>query len=324
MTTRPRRVRISAPSHVHLGNFDLCGDLGRLFGTIGFTLEEPRLVLELEPSTEPRAEGPYADLVLDYMRKVMELLNVGPAHVRVLSSFRRGVGLGLTTAVALSVAWGLCRLYGVDVNILDIAPRLGRGLVSALGTYGFVYGGMIVDAGFRINEPLSRVPPLIARLEIPREWTFLIVVPENVPKQVAKIKSAEAEVLRSLPKMSQELSGRLCRIVLMKLIPSVLEQDIEKFGEAVTEFNKLAGTYWAPFQEGRLYCSPEVEEGIQLLLDNGAVGAAQSCWGPTFYGIFRSVEDAEKAARIVQSRIRCRIYITHVDNRGATAEVVID
>ncbi len=316
-----RRVRVSAPAHVHLGNFDLCGDLGRLFGTVGFVLDEPRVEIVVEKAQAVSAEGPYADLACEVARKVVSMLNVDPVKIRIVRAFRRGVGLGLTTALYLSVAWGIARLYDVDVNLLDVARRLGRGIVSALGTYGFMYGGMIIDAGYRLDKFGIEIPPLIARLEIPESWTFLVAVPKTVPERVIKIKEREAEILSNLPKMSSELSGRLCRLVLMALIPSVIEHDIETFGKAVTEFNRLAGTYWSPFQDGKIYCSDEVEKGIEILLKNGAVGAAQSCWGPTFYGIFKDRDTAIDAARILTTSISCDVYITKVSNRGAIATV---
>ncbi|KXA88613.1 hypothetical protein AKJ62_04825 [candidate division MSBL1 archaeon SCGC-AAA259D14] len=36
-------VTVRAPAHLHAGNFDLAGDLGRLYGTVGFAIEDPSL-----------------------------------------------------------------------------------------------------------------------------------------------------------------------------------------------------------------------------------------------------------------------------------------
>ncbi len=311
------RVTIRAPSHVHLGNFDLNGDYGRLFGTIGFTLEEPYLEVEVHESNYTNIEGPYKDLVNNIIKKCKEIFNIGNVEVTVKRAFRRGIGIGLTTSLTLAVVYAISRIAGEDIDIIDIAPKFGRGIVSALGTYAFKLGGMIVDAGFRVDR-FGKVPPLIYRGEIPRNWYFIVAVPEKVPERVIEIKRREAEILNNLPKMSPETSGKLCRIVLTRLIPSVEEEDIETFGKAMTEFSKTAGEYWAPFQEGT-YCTREVEKGINIMLEEGCTGAAQSCWGPTFYGVTDSYRTCNRVKkRLVEELGIEEVYITHVNNRGAT------
>jgi len=36
-----QKVIVTAPAHLHAGNFDLAGDLGRLFDTVGFAMDLP-------------------------------------------------------------------------------------------------------------------------------------------------------------------------------------------------------------------------------------------------------------------------------------------
>ena len=50
-----QKVRITAPAHLHAGNFDLTGDFGRLYGTVGFAIDLP---LEVEVS---KAKGIVAE-----------------------------------------------------------------------------------------------------------------------------------------------------------------------------------------------------------------------------------------------------------------------
>ncbi|NPA71064.1 MAG: GHMP kinase [Crenarchaeota archaeon] len=312
----PERVLIRAPSHVHLGNFDLNGELGRLFGTIGFALEEPHLQVNVEESNDIIIEGPYRDILHEVVKKCIEIFNIGGLKVKIEKTYKRGVGLGLTTSLVLSVVYAASRIVGEDIDIIQLAPLFGRGLVSALGTYAFKLGGMIIDAGFRIDS-FGKVPPLIYRGEIPQKWYFIVAVPKKIPERVVEIKKRESEILKNLPKMSPEVSGRLCRIVLVQLIPSVEEEDIETFGKALTEFSKIAGEYWSPFQEGT-YCTREVERGIRIMLEEGCTGAAQSCWGPTFYGVTDSYKTCERVKKRLREELDIEeIYITHVDNTGA-------
>ena len=49
----------------------------------------------------------------------------------------------------------------------ELAQSVGRGLRSAVGTYGFVHGGMIAERGKLPGEVIS---PLDARVVLPEDW----------------------------------------------------------------------------------------------------------------------------------------------------------
>jgi beta-ribofuranosylaminobenzene 5'-phosphate synthase len=54
-------VRVVAPVHLHAGNFDLNGGLGRLYGTVGFTIDYPKLVIEVEKAVGIEASNTLAE-----------------------------------------------------------------------------------------------------------------------------------------------------------------------------------------------------------------------------------------------------------------------
>ena len=56
----------------------------------------------------------------------------------------------------------------------ELALSVGRGLRSAVGTYGFVFGGLIVEQGKLPDEPIS---PLDCRIDLPEAWRFVLVRP---------------------------------------------------------------------------------------------------------------------------------------------------
>ncbi len=320
-------IRISAPSHVHIGNFDLTGDLGRIFGTLGIALEKPRLVVELSRARDIIVEASdnlyreraryYADLAI----KALGLGNVG-VKIKILETIPVHVGLGSQTALALSIGVGIAKLYGVEASIPEVAVKLGRGTVSGLGVYSFMYGGFIVDGGVRSVG--SGVPPLIFRCEIPADWYFILALPLRPLDKILKIKMREDEILRQLEPMPVELSNKLSRIVLVKIIPSVIEGDIEEFGHGITIFNRTVGEYWKDKQGGSIYCDPIVEEGINLMLRLGCYGACQSCWGPTFYGLVRGESRAQEIAQEISKFLEARggglVILTRADNRGAVID----
>ncbi len=325
-------VRVSVPGHVHIGNFDLTGDLGRVFGTLGIALERPRLVVELQrapPGTGIVVDSPdvtYRERALYYAELSLRALEIQEADVkiRICDIIPVHVGLGSQTALALSIGVGLAKLYGIDVDVLDLAVKLRRGTVSGLGLYSFLYGGFIVDGGVR--HVGAGPPPLIFRCDFPQNWYIVVAVPSKPIAKILEIKQREDDILASLEPMPSELSARLSRLVLVKIIPSIIERDIDEFGQGITMFNKTAGEYWKDKQGGLTYCDPIVEEGVNLMLRLGCRGACQSCWGPTFYGIVEGESAAERVAKEISKFLSERggglVLYTRADNRGAVIEGV--
>ena len=318
------RVVVSAPSHLHAGNIDFEGGLGRLYGTLGFTVAAPRMILVFERCSGggSRFSGPgWASGLLEYFsEEVSYAYALPPLCGRVLAYFPRGVGLGATTALALSVVAGFERLFCVEVDLADAAVLLGRSTMSALGFYSFTVGGMVLDGGFRVGGGRYAVPPLIARHELPLKWRFIIVVPWSGVEHVRPIKEREDEILDSMPKPPSGLAERLSRLLVMKLLPAVVERDLKLFLEALTEFNSMLGSeYWSS-RQGGTYCCRIVDE-LARFLKNIAGGVAQSSWGPTVYTVVESYAVAREISLRVKEWLRRRggglVYVSQPDNRGA-------
>jgi len=114
-----RKATVIAPGHLHVGNIDLTGDLGRLYGTLGFTLEYPRTKVTLEISDKLEITGNDRDNAEKYFTKASEFLGLSGAKVRVVveESIPKHIGMGSQTALALSIGLGLAKLYDVKVDL---------------------------------------------------------------------------------------------------------------------------------------------------------------------------------------------------------------
>jgi beta-ribofuranosylaminobenzene 5'-phosphate synthase len=317
------RVLVSAPSHLHAGNIDLHGGLGRLYGTLGFSLAQPRLVVVYEPCSETRVVGPDAGLHEWAVEALRSEYGLPGLCVRVLQAIPRGVGLGATTAAVLAAASAYNRLLGAGIDLRDAALAAGRSTVSALGFYSFTRGGAVLDGGFPVDAAGWAIPPLIARYELPSEWRFLVVLPSRAVPLVREVKEREDEVLAKMPRMDPGLAERLSRLLLMKLLPALAERDLPTLLEALTEFNsKLGREYWSSRQRGT-YCCPLAEEAAELLRSI-AGGVAQSSWGPAVYTILPSPSAARRAAVDARSWLLRRgggmVYVSPPDNRGASVK----
>jgi beta-ribofuranosylaminobenzene 5'-phosphate synthase len=314
---------VVAPAHLHAGNMDLTGDLGRLYGTAGFTIEYPRTVIEARKSDKITITGEDATNAERYAGAFVARFNIeGGIAVNVKEAIPKHLGMGSQTALALSIGHALSELYNRPVDIEDMAIALGRSDIVALGFNSFQTGGFIVDGGYKVKEKGRRVPPCIFRYPIPEDWLFVVCIPHRPIPGILRIKEKEEEILGSLKPMPEQMSDRLSRIMLMQVMPSIMEHDIKSFGKYITAFNSRLGSFWEEFQEGNTYCDPIVESGINILLENGAYGACQTCWGPTFYGIVDNGDTArklvEKLEHLLEQEGGGDVFYTPGNNQGAT------
>ncbi len=246
-------------------------------------VEAPGLDLLAWPSDEWVAEGFLANRAMGIARKIAEKLAekgapVQPVHLAILRAPPEHVGLGVGTQLGLGIARILCELASHPrPTVAELAGLTGRGLRSGIGLHGFALGGLIVDGGRR--GP-SGIPPLLSRLDFPADWSVLVVVPRLEPGLHGP---GEVRAFAELPASSDALTDRLCRLVLLGLMPAVLERDLGRFGEALDEIQRRVGQGFAPAQGG-IFARPELEAIASDLRSEGLVGVGQSSWGPTLYG----------------------------------------
>ena len=314
---------VVVPAHLHAGNMDLTGDLGRLYGTAGFTIEYPRTVIEAVKSDKITVRGEDRENAERYVRAFTERFNVeGGITVNVKETIPKHLGMGSQTALALSIGHALAEIYNLSVDREEMAIALGRSDIVALGFNSFQTGGFIVDGGYKMKDKGRRVPPCLFRYPIPEDWLFVVCIPHKPIPEILKIKENEEEILNNLKPMPEQMSDRLSRIMLMQVMPAIMEHDIKTFGKYITAFNSRLGGFWSGFQEGNTYCDPVVEAGINILLDKGAYGACQTCWGPTFYGIVDNGAIARKLVEKLDDLLEKEgggdVFYTPGNNEGAT------
>jgi beta-RFAP synthase len=308
-------VRVEAPARLHLGMLAVAGDGPRRFGGLGVSIGRPAVVVEAQPADELSAEGADADRALGFARRCQEALGLaGGAHLRVVEAIPPHVGLGSGTKLALAVAQALATLHGRPVDAPELAEAAGRAARSAVGTWTFALGGLVVEGGVR--RDVERPAPLLAHYPMPEEWRVVLVVPRAEPGLSGP---AEVEAFgRLVP--SPERSAEIAQLVLTSLLPALVEHDVEEFGGALTRIQQLVGDVFAPVQGGRFH--PRAGALVEALLRSGATGAGQSSWGPAVYGIAGS----ETAGRELADRMvgvvgdEGSVELVTFDNRGALVE----
>jgi beta-ribofuranosylaminobenzene 5'-phosphate synthase len=317
------KVYVKTPARLHLGLIDLNGDLGRIFGGLGVGINRPNVILEAQKSESLSVTGEKTETVKALVQRFLETCHIkANVSLNVKQTIPEHVGLGSGTQLALAVATALAKLFNVKASVKQLASAMGRGRRSGIGTAVFEQGKFVVDGGKTTNKILraESFPPVIFRQPFPEDWSFVVVIP-NVEKGLAK--DAEAAAFERLPLMRVEDVGRICRLTMMKLLPSLVERDIEDFGGALTQIQIIVGEHFAGVQGGR-YSSLTATEGIALLKKLDAYGVGQSSWGPAFYGLFQKEKAKEiqlKTQVFLNESVGGRVFIAKANNRGAYIKV---
>jgi beta-RFAP synthase len=300
------------------------GELGRLYGSIGVAIERPEIMLEAELTQEPAGadslvvEGLEVKRVTAFARCFLESYPL-PGRVRLClqSSIPPHVGLGSGTQLALAVGSALARLGGLGLNVTDLSLVMRRGGRSGVGVAAFQQGGFVVDGGHPTTGNPRTVPPILFRHPFPQDWVFVVAVPEVEPGFHGE---SEQRAFQSLSLAPPVLVEKICRLLVIKLLPALVEQDIVPFGQALTEIQRLVGDCFSAAQGGR-YANAVSARLISHLLDRGAHGAGQSSWGPTVYALAEGESQAlsleNEAKEFLAADGRGQVFCARADNQGA-------
>jgi beta-ribofuranosylaminobenzene 5'-phosphate synthase len=318
--------RVTVGGRIHFGfqNLSLAHD--RLYGGVGVSLDQPRLVIEAEPADSVVCDG--AEIV-GYVERAVDVLEVPGAAVTVEQSLPRHVGLGSGTRFALASLVAIAEAYDRSVDVRAAAPGLARGGRSGVGVATFESGGFVVDAGHPTtlftHEPPAEgaweVPPVIARHDIPEDWRFVLVIPDVEPGRAGTLEdeSIRAVVERADPGIADDVA----LVVTRQLLPAIATGDHDAFGTAVERLGRLNGAWYAD-EQGGVY-RPPAGTVIEALDDVPEIsGAGQSSWGPTVYGVTHEsvAEDARAGAEDALDDLGLdgTVSVVAASNSGARVE----
>lgn len=284
------RLRVHAPARLHLGFLDLNGGLGRRFGSIGLALDEPVTELEIRPAADLTVAGPEADRVRRCWLRAAHHLGVPcAAAIKVVSAIPAHAGFGSGTQMALAAAAGVAWMHDRSLGA-ETARALERGNRSGIGIAAFFEGGLIVDGGRKTDEP---VPPIVTRLDFPAAWRVLLLLDPQTEGIHGPAETAAFGLLAPFPEATAD---RICRVVLMQVLPAVIEADLPAFSAGIGEIQSRLGDHFAPAQGGR-YTSPRVAAAMAAIEQSGITGTGQSSWGPTGFAFVESEAQARDVAR---------------------------
>jgi len=319
------RITVKTGCRLHLGFLDLTGDLGRLYGSIGVSLENPGTIITAEKSRRLIVvhSNNSEKTILDVVARFSRHYQLQPAtKIHLVDGIPRHSGLGSGTQLALAVATALARMFDIDASVREISCIMDRGKRSGVGIACFEGGGFIVDSGRKnaSRDAVGGPPSIVFRHDFPTDWCFVIAIPEV---QKGLFGRDEENAMSNL-NPSRKISEEICRLTQMKLLPALIDRDIVEFGEALTEIDMRTGMYFEQTQGG-IYREAITKDLVRFMLECGVYGVGQSSWGPTIYGLVEehgSQVTADKVKNFFAERkIGGEAFVAHCRNRGAEITV---
>ena len=314
----PSTVVVRAPNRLHFGLFALAGASGRQFGGVGAMVSQPGLQMRFSRAARWHADGPLAPRIETAAERWCSFHDRGrPAcSIVVKDAPSVHVGLGVGTQLALSLAAGLSAFCGLPAGApQELALSVGRGLRSAVGTYGFALGGLVVERGKLPGEPIST---LDTRLALPEPWRFVLVRPLEARGLCGELESAAMDQTLVPADATQQLITE----VRDQLVPAVARADFEAFATSLGRYCRQAGGFYVR-QQGGIYNGPILTALAERIKSWGHEGVGQSSWGPT---LFVAQRDAD-AARALAERLRREwsgpeldVVVAEPNNSGAQVE----
>jgi beta-ribofuranosylaminobenzene 5'-phosphate synthase len=313
------KVRVKTPARLHLGLIDMNGDLGRMFGGLGIGIDHPNVIVEAQNAENFAVTGQEAELATIMAKRFLSAYQLHQkVHINVVEAIPAHIGLGSGTQFSLAIAVALAKLFNVKASVPEFAVAMGRARRTSVGTTIFQKGGFVVDGGKNIHT--DKYPPLIYRQPFPIEWRFIVAVP-NLKKGLSN--SEENHTFNKLTKMPAEDVGQICRLIMLKLLPAIVEHDIKNFGDALTKIQVITGNHFAQAQGGT-YSSPTAAECIEFMKKVGAYGVGQSSWGPALYGAVKQDEAKQVLSKVkayLGKSVGGQVFVAKANNRGAIIKI---
>jgi beta-ribofuranosylaminobenzene 5'-phosphate synthase len=313
-------VEVVAPSRLHFGMFSFGHADTRQFGGAGAMVDRPGLKLRISPADQFTAHGPSTGRVQTIVERLAcrwRASELPACRVEVVEAPAEHVGLGTGTQLALSLAAGLNAFRGgPPLEAHQLAALTGRAARSAIGTYGFLHGGFLVESGKRADEDLS---PLEHRAPLPASWRFVLIC---LAGQHGLSGEAEQTAFRDLPPVAPDTTRQLRHIVNDELVPAAAEGDFARFSRGVYRFGYRAGMCFSA-RQGGAFASPRIAQLVETVRGLGVEGVGQSSWGPTVFALLECDDSAKRFAAAINKSLNNQDTLIVAEPNASGARITL-
>ncbi len=330
-----KKIRIESAGRLHFGLIDLNGSLGRTDGGIGVALKKPEIIVDAEFIENSNASGieiigtKRTCEISDAVNKLNNLVNLNQkfnTNIKIIikNNIPSHSGLGSTTQTLLAVSKAVTELNGISLNARELSNIIGRGGTSGIGTGVFESGGFILDGGHTFGSgkqkntfiPSSISPaspaPILARYNLPNDWFFVVVIPAVKSKIYGQ---KEVNIFQKYCPIPESDVEKLSRLILIKILPSIVEKDIDSFGSGLSQMQNIS------FKKIEVSLQDEIVTGLIYNLNKNSYGAGMSSFGAAVYAVAKGRKHADEIAGCVNEflagKVNFKTIITAADNSGA-------
>ncbi|MFX1532731.1 MAG: beta-ribofuranosylaminobenzene 5'-phosphate synthase [Promethearchaeota archaeon] len=329
-------LQIQTPFRLHFGLIDLNGEVGRIDGGLGVSLQgEFGWIISAKETNASfdRINTSLSQLipvVKELLQNFRQAANISQQRIE-LTIHRHipsHVGLGSHTQLSLAIAALLMSLAQEEhsFSTRQLAQMMNRGGTSGIGVAAFEQGGFILDGGHSFGSGQEKTiflpssaskglkpAPVLFRSPLPDNWCFIIALPRVKAGASGK---EEINLFQSYCPLPATDVKEICRLILMKVLPSVLEEDLQSFGKGIYELQHLG------FKKIEIEIQhPIISHLIDLAVDSGATGAGMSSFGPATFAIAepKHVSEIVDAWRnlLEKTQISHHIWTARGDNQGS-------
>ena len=318
-------MKLIVRPRLHLGLISMHSRGVRKNGGIGFAIQEPSGILEIQKSTSFSFEDvrpvPFADAEINQLRTIVEAVAGehslrSSIHVRLRGALRTHVGMGSGTAVRLGVLEALFLSNDASISRHELISRSLRGGTSGIGINTYFSGGLLLDlgvpddkAGFAPSSSARNVALPLSLCGVPlAKWPLCLCVPRFLSP---KSQQEEIEFFSRSTPVAPASSFEAAYLALFGIYASAKEGNYSAFCRSIAALQK---TQWKR-QEWQEY-GADLCELAEALNSLGATAVGMSSLGPMLY-CFGS-ERALTAVCREAERINCDVIRTCPCNEGRT------
>jgi len=319
-------ISIKVFPRIHINLLDMSSDGYRMNGGVGFFINEPYLIVKIEPSSTLTIEDlrslrqhhdfPQEALLRWLKQHILKYNLKAGFNISIQGKAPSHTGFGVSTAIRMACVEGIYLLQNKQVSEKQVINQSCRGGTSGVGVHGYFTGGLVFDLGHEQNkeellpsrnrEHNSHLPLLLKAVPMPN-WEVGILIPHHIPTKTNK--EEKAFFNKTCPILKEQVYESVYHS-LFGILSSVETKDKFSFCKAI---RAIQTQRWKQ-AERELY--PELVPIEEKLYDLGADAVGMSSLGPVLYFFSTDVDavvDRVNSSGLIKC---CSAFKTNVRNKG--------
>ena len=287
-------IQIISPARLHFGFLEINSNQGdNLLGGIGLSIDKFHTKISMKRNAKIKVKGKSLNKASLFLNRFCRKIKLKPNFfLNVEKTSPQHIGLGSGTQLALSIGKAISDLNNLNLKIEKIGKILNRSYRSNVGLINFKYGGFLIDLKIK-NKFFTNIDKVF----FPEDWKIILI---KDSKQGLHGKN-EIDAFKKTKKFPKINNVRLTDLVLLKIYPSLIENNFNEFSKAITNLQNIMGNYFNVLQGG-VFSSQAVSCVLSFLEIENIIGYGQTSWGPSGFAFFPNIKKAAQMKTKLKKR----------------------